>query len=283
MSGQRLVDGTGARLWTTAGKLVTNTGFSSELGDAIRREGGADRAVQAMRAEFGLDTPSVPVVAVEHDPAPTAPPRLVTVRTSNLLEAMLRAGVHKHARWPNSRRRGMSEEEYGDLWPAEVTYPAGYAERYPHLLLRDDTVSLPDLKEVADADFRTDPAKCNVCRKVPKFLFGPDGKRLGRAVIFWGYEAYLGYSAIDCRLLATHTNIPLIHRDGLWVLVEHRDGIIRRHGIDLLGSSCGVFRAPFVHRFGNARPYFNAYHVDGGNPLFGPGFRGSELVPVPVP
>lgn len=69
MSGQCLVEDTGARLWATANKLVTHPKFSIELGDAIRQEGGAERAVVAMLSRFGLVAPSSPVVeAVPLDP-----------------------------------------------------------------------------------------------------------------------------------------------------------------------------------------------------------------------
>ncbi|HBR80648.1 TPA: hypothetical protein DEA21_03325, partial [Candidatus Uhrbacteria bacterium] len=69
------------------------------------------------------------------DPIPTVSTRLIKVGIANLVGALIAAGVHEHAKWPDNGRRGMSAEAYIAHWPDSVTYPVGYAERYPHILL----------------------------------------------------------------------------------------------------------------------------------------------------
>jgi len=209
-----------------------------------------------------------------------------TISTSHLVEALLRDGVWKFARRTISDKKvGMGETEYGDLWPREVTMPVGYADRYPHLLLRDDTVSLAGLRAMLrgiPADFYAEPDKCRVLPGVPEFLLGLDGQRLNRAVFFWGYKQYLDRSATDCRRDITTANIPLIHHDGLWIMNQDRDGVLRHHTIDLIGSICERSFVPCVHRFKDSRPHFNAFRAkDPPRPYGGSGFRGSEIVAVP--
>ncbi|MFH1088855.1 MAG: hypothetical protein V1716_00310 [Candidatus Uhrbacteria bacterium] len=199
----------------------------------------------------------------------------------NLIADLLRFGIWKFAKGPDGKP-DLTETQYGDLWRGvKVIRPAGYADRYPHLLLRDDTVSFQNLCECADTDLWVQPSGCCVQPGVPEFLLGPDGQRLNRAVMFWGYERNLGGRVIDCRQDISVDNIPLIHPDGFWISIQHRDGILRRHAIDLLGSSYGALYAPYVNRFDNSRPRFGADHVGGRNPRWGSGFRGSVLVPVP--
>lgn len=245
-------------------KLITSEMVSAFLaGRLVRRE-----------------EPVAAVSIAEGVSAPPAPSSVSLIDIGNLVAALLRSGVWKHAKDPEGKI-GMSETQYGDLWPKEVTMPAGYVNRYPHLLLRDDTVSLAALRECADADFYTEPKSCRVQPGVSEFLVGPDGRRLNRAVIFWKYEQYLGRTVADCRTEISADNTPLIHLDGLWIIIQHRDGILRRHAIDLLGSSHGVSRAPFVCRFALARPSFFAPRVGHPLSLYGSGFRGSKFIPVP--
>jgi hypothetical protein len=176
----------------------------------------------------------------------------------------------------------MSEKDYGDLWPTKVAYPKGYAERYPHLLLIDQTLKPDKLLACCDnTDFFVDPASCRVLPGIPKRLLGSDSKPLKRAIIFWGYEQNLDRKVEDCHPEASATHIPMIHRHGLWIIIQHRDGILRRHAIDLPGSSYGVSYATCVRRFGNVRPCFCALYVGFWNSDYGSAFRGSELVPVP--
>lgn len=275
MSGQRLVEDTGARLWATAGQLVTHPKFSQELGEAIRRPRGAEQAITAMLVHFRLVAPSVPV-EMTVPIASTAK----TVSTTDLVEAMIAAGVHRFAKRPGGGRRCMGPDEYRALWPSEVTYPAGYADRYPHILLADQTVPPAKLKELCAAftDFYTNPGDCRVLPKVPKFLIGRDSKRLARAIVFWGYEQNLGRNVKDCRLEISSAHIPLIGNDGMWILVEYRDNILRHHAIDLPGSGFGDSLAPYVDRFDHARSRFGAGRVDFRFPRFGSGFRGSEFI-----
>lgn len=217
---------------------------------------------------------------VEATTAPPVPASVQLISTGNFVAALLHSKVWKHAKDPDGKV-GMSETQYGDLWPNEVMMPAGYAGRYPHLLLRDDTVSLADLCACTDADFFTGPAGCSVQPGVSEFLMGPDGRRLTRAVTFWGYKWYLGRTVTDCRTEISASNIPLIHPDGPWVIIQYRSGILRRHAIDLPGSSRGDSLAPFVLRFNSARPCFSARRVGLPLPLCGSGFRGSEVISVP--
>lgn len=56
----RLIDDTGSRLLETAKVLFGHADFSAELAAEIRRNGGADRAVQALLREFQCDESSAP-------------------------------------------------------------------------------------------------------------------------------------------------------------------------------------------------------------------------------
>jgi len=279
----------GAGLWSRPGLfgLLDHPERANRLGELLS---GRDRE----RALADLDLflagrlvprpESAPITAVESTPPALAaePPCLIEVSTGNLVEALLRAGVHKYAQRPGGRRRGMDEKIYGDLWPTTVTYPAeGYAWRYPHILLIDQTLKPDKLQACcANTDFPVNPAACRVLPGVSEHLLGPDGQPLKRAVIFWGYEQNLDRKVKDCRLEASATHIPMIHWHGLWIIIQYAGGILCHHTIDLPGSSFGDPGAPCVGRRDNARPNFSAGFVDGQDPYYGSGFRGSELVPV---
>jgi len=203
------------------------------------------------------------------------------ISTGNLVAALLRSGVWRHAKDPDGKA-GMSEIQYGDLWPGEVVMPVGYADRYPHLLLIDQTLKTKKLRACVDAEFFSEPSNCRVLAGIPRFLVGIDGRPLARSVVFWGYKQNLNRSGVNCRKEATVTNIPLVHSDGLWIIIEHGDGILLFHAVDLCGSSSpGGLYAPYVDRFNDDRPLFNVHQIVDHRPGWGSGFRGSEVVAVP--
>lgn len=199
------------------------------------------------------------------------------IKTTALVVALVHAGIHNFVKSPQGHR-SLSKEDYAALWPDEVEVPEGVSPIFSNPLLVDQTIDPVFLRQCSRGFFYTHPADTRVPKNVPEFVCDTEGKRLRRAIVFWGYRPWIDRSAKDCLHEISPGKIPITFDLALWIATQYRYS----RAIDILGAQTTNGSVPFMFRFGSEDRHstFNAHILDQKSNCRGSGFRSSVVIPV---
>ncbi|MFH1405222.1 MAG: hypothetical protein ABIH21_03955 [Patescibacteria group bacterium] len=192
------------------------------------------------------------------------------------VEMLIRAGVHQVA--------GISASVYARKWPKVVALPQGYAGRFDHVLLIDETFPLePILKRLGQNCILERETAVDVVSATDA-----SGVRPPRYVVFFhDRDQYLSLSAEDACEQAPEDAVAMTLRDGVFLALQHpftfgtptlgdtNSGAIFPGTVFGKGERC-VEAFCFIGEF-----TFASVAKDEPKKFSAPMFRGATIVPVP--